>query len=128
MLLCSTALAEIDLSGMSFEELLDLRNAVDKAIWASDGWQEVEVPAGAYVIGEDIPAGKWNISAKGIIGTMTLYPDKSDYDNQTYNFITMQMLQQDDTYNLTVSEGQCVVLDSSTFIFKPYTGAGLGFK
>ena len=58
LMVCVCAYAEsIDLSGMNYDELLDLRQAVEMAIWNSDGWQEVEVPAGIYVIGEDIPEG-----------------------------------------------------------------------
>lgn len=53
----------IDLSAMSFDELLALRQQVNMAIWQSDGWQAVEVPAGMYQVGVDIPAGKWTITA-----------------------------------------------------------------
>ena len=44
MLLCSTACAaEIDLSGMSLAELLELQQRVTMAMWETEEWQEVEV-------------------------------------------------------------------------------------
>ena len=51
----------IDLSGMSFDDLKALQEQVNTALWASDGWKEVTVPVGVYVVGSEIPAGKWTI-------------------------------------------------------------------
>ena len=58
---CSVACAEYDLSSMSFDELISLREQLNLAIWNSKEWQKVEVPAGTYLIGKDIPAGHWTI-------------------------------------------------------------------
>lgn len=127
-LLCPVVIAEnIDLSGMSFEELIDLRAAVDAAIWASDGWQEVDVPGGVYVIGEDIPAGRWSVASKSAIASFTLYPQKSDYTEKTYNYLVLQMLSEGESYTLECSEGNCLELSTSV-TFTPFTGASLGFK
>lgn len=128
-LLCASSVAEgIDLSGMSFDELVALRQQVDQAIMQSDGWQEVEVPAGVYTIGEDIPAGRWSVSASSYLVTFTLYPEKSDYTNQTYNFITTSAIQSGDSYTLECSDGNCLEIGGGSMIFRPYTGAALGFK
>lgn len=51
------SLAEIDLSGLSTEELMDLNKAVIMEIFSRDDFQLVTVPAGTYKVGEDIPAG-----------------------------------------------------------------------
>lgn len=51
----------IDLSSMSYDELIELKNKINLAIWESEEWQEVTVPPGTYKIGEDIPAGHWTI-------------------------------------------------------------------
>ena len=58
----SMAFAEVDLSGLSFQELLEVQQQVNEALWSSDGWQEVSVPPGVYQVGTEIPAGKWTIS------------------------------------------------------------------
>ena len=58
-----SCLAEVDLSQMTFDDLVALKDQINLAIWSSEEWQEVEVPAGLYEIGIDIPAGKWTIRA-----------------------------------------------------------------
>ena len=51
-----------DLSGLSYDELVQLRDKINLAIWNSEEWQEVTVPIGVWVVGEDIPVGHWSIS------------------------------------------------------------------
>ena len=60
MLAGSAAADPIDLSGLSFEQLVALRDQLNLAIWNSQEWKEVTVPAGVWKIGEDIPAGHWS--------------------------------------------------------------------
>ena len=50
-----------DISGLSYEELVQLRDCINLAIWNSEEWQEVTVPPGLWKIGDDIPAGHWTI-------------------------------------------------------------------
>lgn len=62
LLLFSSASADpVDLSGLSFDELVALRDQINLAIWNSQEWQEVTVPAGIWIVGQDIPAGHWSI-------------------------------------------------------------------
>ena len=61
ILIGCAALAEIDLSGLSYEELVELKDKINLAMWESEEWQEVTVPEGVWVVGEDIPAGHWTI-------------------------------------------------------------------
>lgn len=51
-----------DISNLSYEELVALKDQINLAMWNSQEWQEVSVPFGTYKIGEDIPAGHWTIS------------------------------------------------------------------
>lgn len=127
-LLSTAALAEIDLSGMTYDELLDLRAQVDQALWASDGWQEVDVPSGVYVVGEDIPAGRWTLTCDSVMSSLVIYPTKADYDNQTYNMKDMAVVSSDNPYNLTAVAGECIAISGNAVTFKPYTSAALGFK
>lgn len=61
-LLSGTAAAEdVDLSSMSFNELVALRDQLNLAIWNCQEWQEVTVPEGVWTVGEDIPAGHWSV-------------------------------------------------------------------
>lgn len=74
LILAGSAAADpVDLSGMSFEDLVALKDRINLAIWNSQEWQEVTVPAGVWVVGEDIPAGHW-----------TIRPLPNDYVNVTY--------------------------------------------
>ena len=69
----SIACAEIDITNVTFDELLKARELITQAIWATDEWQEVEVPAGLYQIGVDIPAGYWTIKTNSYYATMIKY-------------------------------------------------------
>lgn len=74
MLLPAAALADLpDISGLSFDELVQLKDQLNISIWNSEEWQEVTVPAGVWIVGEDIPAGHW-----------TIRPLPNDYVNVTY--------------------------------------------
>lgn len=121
ILICAAAYAAIDLSGMSFDELLELRKQVDAALWASDGWTEAKVPAGEYTVSEDIPAGRWTISAASRHSVLVTVNDSRG------NYVVSYVATSDECVNVTLSEGQTVELDDPA-IFTPYTSAALGFK
>ena len=57
------AAEEIDISGLSFDQLVALKERINLALFESDEWQEVTVPQGVWIVGKDIPAGKWMITA-----------------------------------------------------------------
>lgn len=65
--------ADVDLSGMSFDELVALRDQLNLAIWNSAEWQEVTVPQGLWEVGKDIPAGHWTISPAPECSTAVYY-------------------------------------------------------
>lgn len=63
ILLSSSALADLpDISGLSLDELLRLRELVDTAIMNSSDYQEISLPAGLWTVGVDFPAGTWLIT------------------------------------------------------------------
>lgn len=67
LLSLSTVYAEgMDLSGLSFDELIALKDKINLAIWNSQEWQEVTVPQGEWVVGQDIPVGKWTIKCADV--------------------------------------------------------------
>ena len=51
-----------NLSGMSFDELVELRRQVILSMWANDEWNDAVLPVDIYKVGVDIPAGKWVLS------------------------------------------------------------------
>lgn len=133
------ASAAVDLSGMTFEELIALRAEVDAALWASDGWQSVNVPVGGYVVGRDIPAGHWTISANPksycyvSIGTAL---DSTGMLVENDDFWASLMGKECRIYkegevtsiDVILSEGQCIAIEESDCFFTPFVGKSLGFK
>lgn len=137
--------ASYDLSGFSYDELVTLKDQINLAIWNSDEWQEVEVPQGVWVVGEDIPAGKWTIKAPDdtdnytqvVWGELldesgTAISSKSDL--YVYAFIYNKdsfYYEYGDTLEVTwdLKEGQYVVIEEGIAVFSPYAGKpSLGFK
>lgn len=139
ILICSFAVAEVDLTGMTFDELVELRQKVDAAIFASDGWQEVSVPAGIYKIGEDIPAGKWVVTpAKGSTAFIDLGKSIDDNGMEIADgFYNETITSESDSYaaynnvrevTLDLQDGTYIEIDNSNVIFTPFNGHNLGFK
>lgn len=145
-----SAFAEVDLSGMTYEELVALKDKINIAIWNSEEWQEVTVPQGRWIVGEDIPAGKWTIkcadvnresfdmcftsfiwgealdeddeiSHRGRYGSVLIYnPTHADYEEGQITELTIELV-----------DGDIVDIDPewAPAVFSPYAGKpSLGFK
>lgn len=142
----SVAYAEkvFDLSGMSYEELVALKDEINLAIWESDKWQEVEVPQGIWIVGEDIPAGKWTIKhTDGIRYTYLTWSDTLDESGASLSYYgdlyeSERIYDPDDKYyekgekteiTWELKEGQFVHVEDGIATFTPYAGKpSLGFK
>ena len=138
-LMIGCAAAEIDLSSMSFDELIALKDKINLAIWNSAEWQEVTVPQGLWEVGADIPAGKWTIKAKNTRTKIEIgQPDEEragiDFSSRKNEFTVRTESASGNApleYFIEVVEGDFIFI-SPTFgaaIFSPYTGKpDLGFK
>lgn len=141
LLAMPVAHATVDLSGMSFDELLVLKEQINAALWASDEWQEVTVPAGVYEIGKDIPAGHWTITpvdgetarvywgssldeSKTDIPPLSLYT----YEQITSPADTYAKYNNIESVSWDLTGGSFVVIKDSAVIFSPFAGLDLGFK
>lgn len=49
------------LSSMSYDELVELSQQITKEIMSRPEWKQVEVPAGVWNIGTDIPEGSYSV-------------------------------------------------------------------
>ena len=135
--------SSVDLSGMTFDELVALREQLNLAIWNSAEWQEVTVPQGIWDVGKDIPAGHGSIrvaakrefvkvSCFAKLDQYGMNPDYSDY------IITLEMCSEG--YNPFKDTSMPTTVDfklqdglffkcSGDVIFTPFTGKpDLGFK
>ena len=148
LLLCTTSasiadtdIESIDISSLSFKELLDLQQKINLALWNCEEYQEVKVPQGVYLIGEDIPAGYWHIEAvpsvhayiavgnlpKGknsiplseMLFNANIYgPESEKYvEDETVPYIEVELV-----------EGYYIEIDKGSVIFKTYTGRPFSFK
>lgn len=141
--LVPVASAEIDLSSLSYNELVTLRDQINLAIWKSEEWQEVEVPQGVWVVGEDIPAGKWTIKAADGLTAYVYWCDKLDeagtspswmgsiYEYESLSSQTHKYYQKGDSVEVTweLKNGHYFIVDSGIALFTPYAGKpSLGFK
>ena len=145
VLVGSFAFAEVDLSGMSYDELVALKDQINLAIWNSQEWQEVTVPVGVWKIGEDIPAGHWTITVSPdgsykwssvAVGT-ALSETGKDIDFMTTEYYYAEQIRlpgaEDysglDEMNYDFKDGAYVIINYGDVIFTPYAGKpSLGFK
>jgi len=139
--LAPAAFADVDLSGMSFDELVALKDQINLAIWNSAEWQEVTVPQGVYQVGRQIPPGKWTVLCKsnsmGEIevadslkenGAGVTFPPKAG--KIIYNPDSRMYSEGDATeWTVELFDGEYVAVSMSSLVFTPYSGAPeLGFK
>ena len=135
-LLSYPAFAEIiDLSGLSYDELVALKDQINIAMWQSEEWQEVAVPEGIWEIGKDIPAGHWTITVKGKGSATITYGNRLDrtgkqisYDSSVFYYKIVNGPQNwsfhdgDTNYiDLDLIDGYYIEL-SGGVVFTPYTG------
>ena len=115
-----------DLSNLSYEELIELHKQVSLAIMQSDEWKEVTVPAGTYIIGQDIPAGDYTVTYTGIAqSVLYVYPSAQALEEGTQVFSKILS----DAWGISVgklslTDGQVIVIQSAPVVFTPYKGLG----
>ena len=144
LMMASCACAEdIDLSGLSYAELVALKDRINLAMWESNEWQEVTVPEGLWTVGKDIPVGHWTISVNGkssititcgnlldatqkqISYNSSVFYYKKIYGPKSY-FFSEGMTNYID---LWLYEGYHIDISGGAVVFTPYTGKpSLGFK
>lgn len=146
-LVCITAAAtaeSIDLSGMSFDELVALKERINLALWDTPEWQEVTVPQGLWTAGKEIPAGTWTVKCAAetyafvTVGS-ELKSNGNDIDvgSARYNhgvILHPQYERYDKNkdlaeFSFTVENGDYIKIEHCSVIFTPYAGApDFGFR
>ena len=144
-----SAFAEVNLSGMTYDELIALKDQINLAIWNSQEWQEVTVPQGEWVVGQDIPAGTWTVKCADVNRDSYMLSQcdlEWGYKNGEYIDVIMNCggyatiyNPQNRTYETgSLTEMKIELKDGMVFhvrkahapvVFTPYTGKpDLGFK
>ena len=134
-----------DLTGLSFDELLQLREQALLAMWKTEEWQEVRVPAGVYEIGVDIPEGYWTMTPNSRDSVWYVYCDQLNETRSTFgddcdvwdtymvnSARTLKKEWEDPSalheLSMDLKAGRFLIVPCET-IFTPYAGKpDLGFK
>ena len=131
-----------DIGSLSFDELVQLRDQINIAMWHTEEWQEVTVPGGLWKIGEDIPAGHWSIRLGVEHGySVVWYFEKPNEFGRPYATLTKAVHQEIATEDFhafneeyihetdfDMKDGWYFYCENTT-IFTPYQGKpSLGFK
>lgn len=134
---------EFPLEGLTYDELIVLKDQINPAIWNSYNWDRVLVPYGMYEVGVDIPAGRWDIEAPEASSVYISYGKEIDDEsmdtklaygawNKTvysehYAFYDEGDLTKTD---IDAASGFYIDIYSSVYAwFSPHkAGGGLGFK
>ena len=143
VLAAAVGVAQVDLSGMTYDELVELKDQLNLAMWNSEEWEEVVVPQGLWIVGEDIPVGHYTIKpVDGNIATVVYgcklkenkanlekFTSSSRYDeiiSPSYRYYSQG---DKDTIDIDMQYGYYVEIEDSSVVFTPYTGKPtLGFK
>lgn len=138
--LAPAAFAEWDLSGLTFDDLVALKDQINRAMWDSADWQEVTVPQGVWEVGADIPAGKWTILPTPFADTYIKIGNETQNSGTEVKSRVSQRIKDKDyrdydaskditSWNVELVDGQFLQVDYGPCIFTPYAGKpSLGFK
>lgn len=129
----------VDLSAMTFKDLQALEARVLAAMWASGDWQEVKVPAGAYAVGSEIPAGKWTITiTPGNYAEIYVCTELNAYGNGAGGHYSYDVIAAEDHYmydsypivsvTVDVKAGMFIVIEDAPVLFTPYSGPSFTFR
>lgn len=140
-----------DFSGLSLAQLTEVQKQLTAAMWATEEWQEVTVPQGVWVVGEDIPAGTWTVRCADLgrdsymlqecvlswgehltddgqsIHWKGRWDDAHIYNPNSKHYSEGRLTE----YTFTVVDGDYIVIDDAynKAVFTPYAGKpSLGFK
>ena len=109
-----------------------MQEQVNLAQWASSDWQEVQVPAGLYKVGVEIPAGKWTVSkgkewAQIKIGSK-LVVSGNEVSSSSKDYYTVQINNDVPSQTIQFQDGMYVEIYNAGLTFTPATGPSFKFK
>ena len=109
------AMADVDVKSLPTEELISLKLAIVQELMDRGEMKSATVPAGEYIVGEDIPAGSYSISTEQVLVTIVI----NDYDG-------LYMISPDTGVGkITLKEGDKIQFTSTVILSK---FAGLSFE
>ena len=119
--LASVAFASsaLDLSDFTDEEIMILHRAVLEEIQKRGLLKSATVPIGSYIVGKDIPAGSYSVTAGGSSCGVEVYPTE---DSDRYIFDEFFFDDDDGIGKLDLFDGNRLVIEYGSGIFTEYAG------
>lgn len=111
--IATVAYADVNLSSMSFDDLIKLKTELTDEIMSRPEWKEIEISAGSYTIGEDFLEGTFKVVPKNTFMSVSIYDGARLLDTYT--------LYGENIGKLYLAYGWTLETDS-TIILTPYTG------
>ena len=133
LLIPAFAFAEVDLSGMSYDDLVSLNKQVGMAIMQSDEFDSVTVPMGIWEVGVDIPEGTWIITPEKSM-CMVVYGSALDESGNDMNMFDRGNAYADldnasESWRVKATKGNYFMVKYNDAVFTSDTGSTwLGFK
>lgn len=113
-----------ELNNLSDEELITMYREIQSILLSRSGNYEIQLNAGRYVVGDDLPSGSYRIEAKGAYSSSTLkvYEDgKAKYPIDTY--IMAELYNSSVIGKLDLEEGNILDITGSTVSIASYSVA-----
>lgn len=126
LMFVSVAAAEsIDLSSLSYDELVILQQRLNAEIVSRPEWKRVMVPPGEYLVGVDIPEGSYSLTCEeGVWGNITVYnQEKTAPGQQRLEYINNIGLSGNTIGRITLKKGN-VFKTTTTVFFSPVKNLG----
>lgn len=129
----SYASAEVKIDdGIPLSQKQAILLTVLESMWQSDEWQRVEVPAGVYEVGVEIPEGEWTISCdRDFIVSVGTKLDGSKTDIPVENFKAYEYVDAEDYksgWTVKLEKGDYIKLSKLVTFTTPIKGQGFVFK
>ena len=121
-LLFSIAIAETDLSSLTYDELISLIEAITAEIVSRPEWKQVTVPVGQFEVGKDIPAGEYSVTTNASISGITVWgASVKDYSTNGGMIYTNVVKPDEPISKLSLETGWVVEIIYDPVIFSPPT-------
>ena len=107
-----------DLASLSFDELLELRAALESEIVSRPEWKEVTVPSGSWIVGKDIPAREYSIHPTSRGGYFRI--------RRNGKVLISQGIRSEEAAfgKIQLVDGDVVEIEDGSLIFAPPVGLG----
>lgn len=108
-----------DMSGLTYDQLIELRNYLTQEIMSRPEWKEVQVPTGIWIVGTDIPVGSYSIHPTSGGAFLRIYTDKN-------KMIINQGIRKENQAvgKIELLEGYQVEISDGSLIFSPPVSLG----